>query len=80
MADALAAQNNLMSKISNGVEVAGDPPTATGNNPNIYSNLSAANPTVTPGSGSMAGGTISANQYVGNNFPSDGAFTPSFGR
>ena len=56
--DAQAAQNNLMGKISGGVELSGDPPSATGISGNLASARGATNPFVTPASDSVVGGGI----------------------
>lgn len=69
--DAQQAQNNLMSKISSGTAVSGDPPTSFGNDANVGSGIGAVNPSVTPASSSMAGGT--AVPYT----TGIGAYTPS---
>lgn len=61
--DAEQAQNNLMSKISNGTQIDGQP-AWSGVGSNTGSTISAQNPSVTPASSNTAGGTVSPVPYT----------------
>lgn len=58
--DAEAAQNNLMSKISNGTPVDGDPPQWSGTPPTVGNPTSGAAPSTVPAASSLVGSSAAA--------------------
>lgn len=60
LADAAAAQNNLMSKISGGTPVDGDPPAWSGTSPSVGNPASAAAPSTVPAASGLVGSSAAS--------------------
>lgn len=60
LADAAAAQNNLMSKISSGTPVNGDPPAWSGTSPSVGNPASGAAPSTVPAASNLVGSSAAS--------------------